>query len=106
MPWKNLIVMLFISNLIILIFNLPAKCKAQTLNLSFEKQIEGCITSIGNDYIVVDGKKYLVSKSLKIRDKKGKYTNWGLRELQFVNRVLITLEDNVVVEVQILSFQS
>jgi len=71
-----------------------------------EKRFEGTLDQLGKDYIVVDGKKYKVSKDLKIRDRKGKYTSYILEDLRFAYRLLITLQDNIVTEVQIINFKS
>jgi hypothetical protein len=71
-----------------------------------EKKFEGTLNELGKDYIVIDGKKYKVSKDLKIRDRKGKYTSYILEDLKFANRLFITLQDNIVTEIQIINFKS
>jgi hypothetical protein len=71
-----------------------------------EKRFEGALNELGKDYIVIDGKKYKVSKDLKIRDQKGKYTTFILEDLRFANRLFITLQDNIVIEIQIINFKS
>ena len=71
-----------------------------------EKKFEGTLDQLGKDYIVIDKKKYAVSKDVKIKDQKGKYTSYILEDLRFAYRLLITLRDNIVTEIQIINFKS
>jgi hypothetical protein len=88
-------------------FIAPRYTEAQTGKpVISEKKVEGSITKLGKDYIIVDGKKYMVSKELKIKDRKGKDTSLTLDKLQFVDRVLLTLQDNIIIEIQIISYKS
>ena len=88
-------------------FIAPRYTEAQTGKpVLSEKKVEGSITKLGKDYIVVDGKKYMVSKELKIKDQKGNYTTLTLDKLKFVDRVLLTLQNNIVIEIQIIWYTS
>jgi hypothetical protein len=71
-----------------------------------EKRFEGALNELGKDYIVIDKKKYAVSKDVKIKDQKGKYTSYILEDLKFAYRLFITLQDNIVTEIQIINFKS
>jgi hypothetical protein len=88
-------------------FIAPRYTEAQTGKpVLSEKKVEGSITKLGKDYIVVDGKKYMVSKELKIKDQKGNFTTPSLERLRLVDRIRMILQDNVVTEIHILSYTS
>jgi hypothetical protein len=88
-------------------FITPRSTEAQTGKpVISEKKVEGSITKLGKDYIVVDRKKYMVSKELKIKDLKGNFTTPSLERLRLVDRIRMILQDNVVTEINILSYTS
>jgi hypothetical protein len=98
----TILIILFLGS-----FIAPRYTEAQTGKPAIsENKVEGSLTEIGKNYIIVNGKKYTVSKDLKIKDLKGNYTSSSLERLRVVDRIRIILEDNMVTEIQILSYTS